>query len=182
MKQYLKLILFLPLLSFGQSGENKAKLKDHSANPALTLSDSFFIQTEQLTLKAATELSILVRQKALELNKQVCIAIVDSSGQIIILSRGDGVGPHNTEAARRKAFSSLSTKTSTLSLARNAKLTASTENLAHLPELLLLGGGVPLYHHDKIIGAVGVAGGGSPENDDQIARAAQLLEADLIAK
>jgi uncharacterized protein GlcG (DUF336 family) len=84
------------------------------------------------------------------------------------------VGPHNTEAARRKAYTALSTKTATLLLGRTARATPDTQNLNTLPELLLLGGGVPLWHH----GGVGVAGGGSPENDDLLGRAA-LPEADI---
>jgi len=39
---------------------------------------------------------------------------------------------------------------------------------------LLLGGGVPIWHNNVIIGAIGVAGGGSAENDDLIARSAVL--------
>jgi uncharacterized protein GlcG (DUF336 family) len=83
------------------------------------------------------------------------------------------VGPHNTEAARRKVYTALSTKTATLLLGRTARATPDTQNLNPLPELLL-GGGVPLWHH----GGVGVASGGSPENDDLLGRAA-LPEADI---
>lgn len=57
-----------------------------------------------------------------------------------------------------------------------------TENLANLPELLLLGGGIPLYHNGKVIGAVGIAGGGSPENDDLIGRSMSIPQADIIAR
>ena len=42
-------------------------------------------------------------KKALELDKNVAIAVLDSSGNIILIVRGDNVGIHNTEAARRKA-------------------------------------------------------------------------------
>ena len=66
------------------------------------------------------------------------------------------MGPHNTEAARRKAYTALSTKTATLTLARNAKMSRDSENLAFLPELLLLGGGVPLWHNNIIVGSIGV--------------------------
>lgn len=182
MKKYLKLILFLPLFCFGQSKENTIAFKDDSQKVSPGSKDSYLIQIDQLTLRAANELSGLVRTKAHELNRVVSVAIVDLAGQIIVINRGDGVGPHNTEAARRKAFSAVSTKTATLLLAKNAKMTPSTENLAQLPELLLLGGGVPIYYHDKLIGAVGVAGGGSPENDDLIARAAQIPSLNLIAR
>ncbi|MGF1926089.1 MAG: heme-binding protein [Bacteroidia bacterium] len=132
----------------------------------------FLMLTEQLTLEAAIQLTNLAREKASVLGKHVSVAVLDAGGQIIILSRGDGVGIHNTEAARRKAFTAASTKTSTLILSRNARSNPDTENLASLPELLLLGGGVPLYHNGKVIGAIGIAGGGSPENDDLIGRSA----------
>ncbi|WP_222537066.1 heme-binding protein [Pedobacter polysacchareus] len=182
MKKYLKLFLFIPIFCYGQLKEKTGLPKDPFQNLRPDLHTSYVSKIDQLTLLAATELSGLVQKKAYELNRVVSIAVVDLAGQIIVINRGDGVGPHNTEAARRKAFTAVSTKTATLLLAKNAKMNSSTENLAQLPELLLLGGGVPLYYNDKLIGAVGVAGGGSPENDDLIARAAQILSLNLIAR
>jgi uncharacterized protein GlcG (DUF336 family) len=49
---------------------------------------------------------------------------------------------------------------------RNADSKADTRNLNTIPELLLLSGGTPVYFEGEIIGSVGIAGGGSPENDD----------------
>lgn len=133
-------------------------------------------------MKAAYALAEASRAKASSMGKQVSVAIVDQSGVTILLSRGDGVGPHNTEAARRKAYTALSTKTRTLTLGRNARLSPDSENLASLPELLLLGGGVPLLHKNIVVGSIGVAGGGSAENDDLIARSAALPLADITVK
>ena len=107
------------------------------------------------------------------------IVILDKSGTIIILVRGDGVGPHNLEAARRKAYTALSTKTTTLTLLRNANRNDDIKNLNTLPELLLLSGGVPLYYKGDVIGSIGIAGGGSPENDDTIAKSAIIPEIGL---
>jgi len=137
-------------------------------NPVLPI-DQFFTTNTQLTLKAAYALTEIARNKANSLGKQVSIAILDQSGITILISRGDQVGPHNTEAARRKAYTALSTKTATLALARKARQEHDSENLAYLPELLLLGGGVPLWYDNKIIGSIGVAGGGGAENDHLIA-------------
>lgn len=136
----------------------------------------------ELTLKAAYALAENARAKANAMGKQVSIAIVDQSGVSIFISRGDGVGPHNTEAARRKAYTAVSTKTGTLTLARNAKSNRDSENLAFLPELLLLGGGVPLWHENVIVGGIGIAGGGSAENDDLIARSSVCSIADITLK
>src|SRR5690606_26180874 len=105
---------------------------------------------------------------------------LDASGTVVLLLRGDGVGPHNTEAARRKAYTALSTKTATLSLLRISAANPDTHNLNTLPELLLLSGGAPLWYRGNVIGGIGVAGGGSAENDDIIARAAAIPEQGIL--
>lgn len=43
------------------------------------------------------------------------------------------------------------------------------KNLNTIPELLLLGGGVPIWQNGQLIGSLGVSGGGGGENDHQIA-------------
>lgn len=149
--------------------------------------ESNSIETEinfsaQLNFDIALQLVQKVKAAAKAAGKEVSVAIVDVAGQTILLSKGDGVGPHNTEAARRKAFTSASTKTATLKLGRDAKTNPDTQNLANLPELLLLGGGAPLYYKDQLIGAVGVAGGGGAEGDDTFSKAAVLKEYNISVK
>ena len=131
--------------------------------------NNFAIVAEQLSLKGAIEVAKNAQAVANKLNKNVTIAVVGSQGETILVFKGDGVGPHNTEAARRKAYTSLSTKIPTLQLLRNVKKNPDTLNLAELPELLLLSGGHPIWKNGVVIGAIGIAGGGSPENDDLIA-------------
>lgn len=154
--------------------------------PTLLLADvnnkKYSTQVHQLTLEGAKEIAHRSLEAAKKLNKVVTIAILGAQGETILVLKGDGVGPHNTEAARRKAYTSLSTKTATLLLSRNAKLNPDTNNLATLPELLLLSGGYPLWKEGNIIGSVGVAGGGSPENDDLIASSAEIKEAGITTK
>ena len=52
---------------------------------------------------------------------------------------------------------------------RNAQNNPDAQNLNSLPELLLLGGGVPVMYQNHILGAVGVAGAGGSEQDHQCA-------------
>jgi uncharacterized protein GlcG (DUF336 family) len=180
-----KIIVYIsmafPMAVFAQDVGSK---KNDSAKQKLQVEsiNRYLTSKTQLTLKAAYALAEAARAKANAMGKQVSIAIVDQSGVSIFISRGDGVGPHNTEAARRKAYTALSTKSGTLALARNAKTNPDSENLAFLPELLLLGGGVPLWHENIIVGSIGVAGGGSAENDDLIARSAVLPTAGITVK
>ena len=104
--------------------------------------------------------------------RAIVVSVVDRSGNLVAIQRADGVGPHNLEASRRKAYTSLSTRSATLDLSRNAAATPDARNLATLPELLLLGGGVPLRAQDEVVGAIGVAGGGGAINDHACALAA----------
>ena len=125
-----------------------------------------------LDLGTAERLAAAARSACLAVGREIAVAVVDASGQTLLLGRGATVGPHNLEAARRKAFTALSTRQPTLALGRQARSQADTAALEYLPELLLLGGGVPLQAGDAVPGAVGVAGGGGPEQDDACARAA----------
>jgi uncharacterized protein GlcG (DUF336 family) len=93
-------------------------------------------------------------------------AVVDRGGNLVAVQRDDNVGPHNTLAAQRKAYTALSTKTATRQLAERARSTPDAENLNTLDELLLLGGGVPLLFEGQVIGAIGVAGAGGAATDE----------------
>lgn len=143
--------------------------------PSLLLACFFAgsVQAETaLSLESAEVLADSARSACQAFSREVAVAVVDASGQTLLLTRSPAVGPHNLEAARRKAFTALSTRQATLALGRQARSQPDTVALQYLPELLLLGGGVPLKQGDAVLGAVGVAGGGGPENDDACARAA----------
>lgn len=99
-------------------------------------------------------------------------AVVDRGGNLVALRRDDGVGPHNTAAAQRKAYTALPTKTATRLLAANARASAESANLNTVDTLLLLGGGVPLVVDGEIVGAIGIAGAGGPATDEACAMAA----------
>lgn len=126
----------------------------------------------ELGLEAANRLAARAIQACRSESRAIVVAVVDRGGNLVVLQRDDGVGPHNAEASRRKAYTALSTRRPTLALARDAEAAADTRNLAALPELLLLGGGVPLLAQNQIVGAIGVAGGGGPVHDHACAQAA----------
>lgn len=142
-----------------------------------------------LTLAACTaqaapvlrpDLSLAIANRLLDATMAAChaegktlvAAVVDRGGNLVALQRDDNVGPHNTIAAQRKAYTALSTKTATRLLAENARSNPHSENLNTLGELLLLGGGVPVKAGNDVIGAIGVAGAGGPAMDEACALSA----------
>ncbi|OAL76660.1 heme-binding protein [Acinetobacter sp. ANC 4779] len=102
--------------------------------------------------------------------KPAAVVVLDQGGNILTSQRHESVGIHNLIAAERKAFTAYSTKTNSLDFMRNAQKNPDAQNLNSLPELLLLGGGVPVIYKDQLLGAVGVAGAGGSVQDHQCAK------------
>jgi len=140
------------------------------ANPLKMATSNYFITSSSLNQAGALALLFRANMLAEGYNKKRAVAVLDSAGNIILLTSGDGVGPHNVKAAQRKAFTALSTKTATLQLSRNVAANPDATHLSTISELLLLGGGIPIVINNNIVGSIGIAGGGDPEQDDLLAK------------
>ena len=127
---------------------------------------------KSVSLEMANALADATLASCRTMNRNAVVAIVDRGGNLIALQRGDNVGPHNSRAAERKAFTAVSTRTGTSALAERAASDPGSRYLAHVPELLLLGGGLPIMHGGEVIGGIGVAGSGGSASDEQCASAA----------
>jgi uncharacterized protein GlcG (DUF336 family) len=98
----------------------------------------------------------------------VTIAIVDDSGAALLVERMDGAGPISAEVAMGKARTSAATRRPTKfwedrTKERPAFLTFPSGGV-------LFQGGLPLMHQGECVGAIGVSGVQSHE-DEQIAKA-----------
>ncbi len=85
--------------------------------------------------------------------------------------RGDGAGIHTLDSAHDKAYTSVSFKSDTITLAARAKGEESIAPLAKLPPVLFFGGGVVIKLNDEIIDSIGAAGAPGAKLDDNCARA-----------
>ena len=147
------------------------------------LSAQLVAKSFDLTQEGALKLAEQANIEAGKLNKNISVAVLNSSGVTLLLLKGDNVGPHNTEASRRKAYTSLSTKTPSFELMEKAAADPTANNLNTLPELLLLGGGVPIWKDGELVGSIGVSGAGGGENDHNVAkRAAENLGFTIVKK
>jgi len=143
-----------------------------SSTFAVAATDVQVAQRKDVTLATANNLATAALSACHAQGRTGVVAVVDRGGNLVALQRDDNVGPHNTLAAQRKAYTALSTKTPTRLLAERARSTADAENLNTVSELLLLGGGVPLLFEGEVIGALGVAGAGGAAFDEGCALAA----------
>ena len=163
MKSIFLILILIPFLGIAQGKSGTGKFSLHG---------SYTKNSSDLTLEGALELSAVAVQLASESGKQVSVAVLDSDGLIILMLRGDAIGIHNTEASRRKAYTAVSTRTATFELMQKAAGDPTAYNLNTMPELLLLGGGVPVWNKDELIGSIGVSGAGGGLNDHNIAKLA----------
>ena len=137
------------------------------------------LKQENVSLALANELINATLAACHAEGRSAVAVVIDRGGNLIALQRDDSVGPHNTEAAQRKAFTALSTKTPTRLLATNARANPDSQNLNTIDSLLLIGGGVPLTVGKDVIGAIGVGGAGGAVQDEGCAlkAIAQVLPA-----
>jgi len=107
------------------------------------------------------------------------VAVVDRSGQLRVLMRGDGTPPHGMELARRKAYTARTFRRSSLEWAKRSETELAGQR--SLAEVIPLGGGVPIQVGNDTIGAVGVSGtSGGQQADDNCAKAAIAKVADQL--
>ena len=137
-----------------------------------SVSAQYVEKSYDLNQMGALKLAEQARLEAQKLDKNVSVAVLNASGVTLLLLKGDNVGPHNTEASRRKAYTALSTTTPSFELMQKAASDPTAQNLNTLPELLLLGGGVPLWKDGELVGSIGVSGAGGGENDHNVAQKA----------
>jgi glc operon protein GlcG len=126
----------------------------------------------QLTTPAARAIAEAAAAEAERQNLRMSIAVVDDGGYLLYFVRmSEAVAAASAEVAVAKARSAALFKRATLSWEEAAKDRAV---IMKIPNVVPLGGGVPLLVDGVGIGAIGVSGATSIK-DDEIARAGAKL-------
>jgi glc operon protein GlcG len=107
------------------------------------------------------------------LERRTCIAVVDAAGHLVSFERIDGAPFQTITLAQAKAFSVAGNLTATHDYWDGIKDEPwLVHGVQRIDGLIVLGGGLPICHHDTIIGAVGVSGKSTMAEDQAIAEAA----------
>jgi len=122
--------------------------------PCLTAAD---IETAMAACKA----------EVVKNNWKVAIAIVDDGGYLLHFDRMDGVAPISAEVAIGKARTSAMTRRPSKLFEDRVKERPAFVNF---PAGVLIQGAVPILVRNECVGAIGVSGAASHE-DEQIAKA-----------
>ena len=127
------------------------------------------IDRRQLTLGAAQQIARAAEQHARLLKVDVTVAVVDAGGVPILLHRMEGAVTGAVPMALSKARTAASWRVPTSQL--ESGLVSGGTRLLSIPDAVLIAGGLPIVVGVDDVGAVGVSGGSS-EQDEAIARAA----------
>jgi glc operon protein GlcG len=125
------------------------------------------VSRRTLTLDGARAVAMAAEREAKRLKAGGAIAVVDEGGHLLVLVRLDGTFAAASEIASAKARSAALFKRPT-KLFEDA-IGKGRISLVANRELMPLQGGVPVEVGGEVVGAVGVAGAMSADQDTEIA-------------
>jgi len=138
-----------------------------AATPALA-------QAPLVEKNVSMALSMAVMQAALDQctkdGYKVSVVIVDKGGNVAASVRGDGTGPHTMEFARMKAYTARTRSQTSLATMKQMEDPANAF-IRQIPNVVGVGGGVPIKAGNEVIGGVGVSGAPGGEKDEVCANA-----------
>ena len=133
---------------------------------------------EEFGLKEAVALIKEVEKKAKEMNLSVIIAVYSKAARPIAIHCMDDAYIASFDVATGKAYTSAALKMPTTTLKNLCQPGQELYGIqfTNQGKIIIFGGGVPLYLHGKLIGALGVSGG-NEEQDTKLAEyGSKMLE------
>jgi uncharacterized protein GlcG (DUF336 family) len=108
------------------------------------------------------------------------VAVVDRGGQPLALLRNNLAGAHTSQTAINKASSAVSFRADTTELAAATQSGRPGSGIRNLPNVVAVGGGMPIRAKGSIVGGIGVSGAPGPDNDDACAKAGIAAISDAL--
>ena len=138
------------------------------------------VKTHSISSELAQKMVSAAVAKARELGVAENVAILDSGGNLKAFSRMDGTPIPTIEIAQKKAYTALfgvSTQDFFNFIQGDPSLLAGIPTLARVAAW---GGGFPIRVNGEVVGAIGVSGAPTVQNDVDCARAALALVPDAV--
>jgi uncharacterized protein GlcG (DUF336 family) len=107
------------------------------------------------------------------------VAVVDHEGELRALLVADTAAPHHVELAQRKAYTALTARRSSAEWAKATEPGSRIAGQRNMAKVIPLSGGVPVKVGDQTIGAIGVSGS-TTEQDEVCALAGVAGVADEL--
>jgi len=141
--------------------------------------------SRQLPLSLATEAvteAVAVCEKS---GYRVTATLVDASGVLKAVAKGDRAPPHTLDSSHGKAYAAVSlgpnfSENVTSAIVARVSNGPAFGPLQHLPGVFLVAGGVLIKSGEEVVGAIGVGGAPGGDKDEVCAQAAVAKIADRL--
>ena len=130
---------------------------------------------EVLTLTVARSIADAAEAEAQRRGATVVIVVVDDGGHLLVLHRLDDTQVASVEVGVAKARTAAIVRRPSKVFEDQVK--AGRIAALALPGAAALQGGIPIVHHGRVVGAIGVSGN-TPREDEDIAKAGAAVFAD----
>jgi uncharacterized protein GlcG (DUF336 family) len=144
------------------------------ASASIFLALPALAQAPQVEKNVSMAMAMAVMQGALDQctkdGYKVSVVIVDKGGNVAASIRGDGTNPHTMDFARMKAYTARTRNQTSLQTQKQMEDPAFAF-LRQIPNVVGVGGGVPIKAGNETIGGVGVSGAPGGEKDEVCANA-----------
>lgn len=129
------------------------------------------VNVRQLNAEVANGIAMAALDQCRKDGFRVSVAIVDRAGNLQVLIRDNGAGPHTADTARRKAYTSASMGISTAEFASRV-ISPGAAGLKEITDVIPLAGALPIRAGNDLIAGIGVGGAPGGDKDEACAKAA----------
>ena len=137
-------------------------------SPAIAAEIPVIVKIPRLTVEASEKIAHAAMDACRKQGIQIGVTVVDRSGDTMVVMR-DTLAPRVTlEVSRQKAYTAVNFNAATSSMADRFTQPFS---VGKVEGLVFSAGGIPIEAAGNIVGAVGVSGAATGEQDEACARA-----------
>jgi uncharacterized protein GlcG (DUF336 family) len=137
--------------------------------PAVACAQQAVFETRSLTPETALTAARAALEFCRKAGYQVSVAVVDRSGVPQVFLRDRYAGPHTFDVAVNKAWTAVSFKVPTATLASETQSGKPMSGLRSLPRVLAVAGGQVIEAAGSVVGGIGVSGAPGGDADDACA-------------
>ncbi|MBW8369384.1 MAG: heme-binding protein [Thiobacillus sp.] len=138
------------------------------AFPAIAAEVPVIVKIPRLTVEASEKIARAAMDSCRKQGIQIGVTVVDRSGDAMVVMRDTLAPPVTLEISRQKAYTAVNFNAATSSMADRFTQPFS---VGKVEGLVFSAGGVPIEAAGNIIGAVGISGAATGEQDEACARA-----------
>jgi uncharacterized protein GlcG (DUF336 family) len=138
------------------------------ATPIMAADMPVLVKIPRLTVEASEKLASAAMLACRKQGLQIAVTVVDRSGDPMVVLRDTLASKVTLEVSRQKAYTAVNFNAATSSMENRFTQPFS---VGKVPGLVFSAGGVPIEAAGNIVGAVGVSGAPTGEQDESCARA-----------